>query len=122
MLDNINKQVLEKILFHCQLISGYVKKHDYSYEEFLSDYEFFDAVSMREMQIGEVSKNLSDDFRNETLDKIPWNQIKGMRNLYAHHYDDMDISDIWDTAINDIPILQKFCEETLKSDGDTPIV
>jgi uncharacterized protein with HEPN domain len=114
MQDNINRQVLEKILFHCRLISGYLKKHNNSYEEFLSDCEFFDAVSMREMQIGEVSKNLSDDFRNETLDKIPWYEIKGMRNLYAHHYDDMKISDIWNTAVNDIPILETFCETYLK--------
>jgi uncharacterized protein with HEPN domain len=122
MLDEINRQVLEKILFHCQLISGYMEKHDYSYEEFVSNYEFFDAVSMREMQIGEVSKKLSDDFRNDTLKQIPWVQIKGMRNLYAHHYSDMNKADIWSTAINDIPILQSFCEETLKSDGDAPLV
>jgi uncharacterized protein with HEPN domain len=114
MQDNVNKQVLEKILFHCRLISDYLKKHNYKYEEFLTDYEFFDAVSMREMQIGEVSKNLSEDFRNETSDKIPWHEIKGMRNLYAHHYDDMKIEDIWDTAVNDIPILQTFCENYLQ--------
>jgi uncharacterized protein with HEPN domain len=73
---------------------------------------------MREMQIGEVSKKLSESFRNETKDTVPWQQIRGMRNLYAHHYEDMKIKDIWNTAINDIPRLQAFCEEYLKDKID----
>jgi uncharacterized protein with HEPN domain len=37
-----------------------------------------------------------------------------MRNLYAHHYEEMKIRDIWNTAVNDIPLLQAFCEKYLE--------
>ncbi len=39
--------------------------------------------------------------------------MKGMRNLVAHNYGSMDRRVIWETAVTDIPVLKKFCEEQL---------
>jgi uncharacterized protein with HEPN domain len=36
------------------------------------------------LQIGELAKNLSDEFR-ETNNDIPWKAIMGMRDIFAHH-------------------------------------
>ena len=42
--------------------------------------------------------------------EIPWNSIVGMRNRFAHGYNIMDDSKIWETVIVDIPILKEYCE------------
>ena len=63
-------------------------------------------------QIGELAKHLSDDFINAHPD-IPWRQIKGMRDWFAHQYLDMDAAVIWTVAKEDLPPLRAFCEEWL---------
>ena len=37
-----------------------------------------------------------------------WNAIRGMRNRFAHGYGKMDLSKIFYTAIEDIPIIKDF--------------
>lgn len=44
---------------------------------------------------------------------MPWNQLKGMRNMFAHSYGKMDHAVIWETAISDVPALLAFCIEEL---------
>jgi uncharacterized protein with HEPN domain len=66
------------------------------------------------MQIGENVNHLSEEFTDATKDEIPWKKIVRMRNIYAHEYDNADTEIIWNVAINDVPVLQKFCEEYLK--------
>ncbi len=38
---------------------------------------------------------------------IPWRQIKGMRNIYAHDYDIIDNDIIWETITKEIPELKE---------------
>ena len=55
--------------------------------------------------IGEASNHISD----ETKDKYPdikWHQLRGMRNFMSHEYFGVRLLTIWDTAINDIPLLK----------------
>lgn len=66
------------------------------------------------MQIGELVKHISDKFRNNTNGQIPWKDIAGMSDYFAHGYYSMNISEIWGTAKNNIPHLKKFCEEQLE--------
>jgi uncharacterized protein with HEPN domain len=61
------------------------------------------------MQIGELSAGLSTAFKAKTREQMPWGLIKGMRNHFAHGYATMDKSDIWETAIEDIPHFLQFC-------------
>jgi len=65
------------------------------------------------MQIGELSIKLSDDFKEYSREKVAWDLIKGMRNLFVHVYATMDKDIIWETAKKDIPALLIFCEDTL---------
>jgi uncharacterized protein with HEPN domain len=116
MGSNKDLQRIRKIIIHCQKATDLVNRCK-EYETFKTDDAFYSSISMRLMQIGEHARGLSDDFLNETKDIIPWQQIKGMRNLFAHEYDDMLPKKIWVTAINDIPILQQFCENYLKENN-----
>jgi uncharacterized protein with HEPN domain len=72
------------------------------------------------MQIGELSSTLSNEFKDATRTQMPWGLIKGMRNHLVHSYVTMDRSDIWETAMKDIPNLNNFCEKLVeKSEPQT---
>lgn len=70
------------------------------------------------LQIGELANGLSAEFREETKEQMPWGMIRGMRNWLAHAYAEMDESVIWETAVNDIPALLRFCETALEQDKE----
>jgi uncharacterized protein with HEPN domain len=115
MPDNKDSRCLTKIIFYCKEITKCVTGINYDVESFKSGQEKY-SVSFLIQQIGELTKLLSDDFVNKTNDVIPWRQVRAMRNMFAHTYEKMSAERIFDTAINDIPVLQSFCEETLKSE------
>lgn len=81
----------------------------------MSDVVIRNAISMAEFQIGELTGHLSDDFKEQTKEEIPWKKIRGMRNIFAHDYISMDAKQIWKVAVEDIPVLRKFCEAQLKA-------
>ena len=58
--------------------------------------------------VTENINKLSNGFVSETNSFIPWTQIKGMRNKFAHGYGKMDFEKIYNTAIVDISKLHKF--------------
>jgi uncharacterized protein with HEPN domain len=108
----MNKGDLDRIRHihkYCEDIAKTIERFGNSIEAFLSDIDFYNSLSMSIMQIGELSIGLSEQFKEETKAEIPWVQIKGMRNHFAHGYTVMEKSDVWETALNDIPTLQAFC-------------
>ena len=110
-----DKSIIAHILKYCKRIDECFSRFGNSYEIFLSDDIFRDAVSMAELQIGELSGHLSYDFKERTKEEIPWNEVRGMRNHFAHDYINMDIEKIWNVATEYIHILRKFCEAQLKA-------
>ena len=65
------------------------------------------------MQIGELSGGLSENYRKATSNRVQWGPMKGMRNMVAHSYGNMNREIIWETASVDIPALKGFCLEQL---------
>lgn len=55
--------------------------------------------------IGEASNHISEAIKSK-YSEIEWNEMRGMRNFITHEYFGVDLSNIWDTAINDIPRLK----------------
>lgn len=57
-----------------------------------------DATCMLLIAIGESLKNLDKVTQGlllPTYPSVPWKSIKGMRDIIAHHYFDVDASQIW---------------------------
>ena len=83
-------------------------------EKFYSDdgFVYRNSVTMPILQIGELSKNLSDEFRNENA-TIPWKSIAGMRDVFAHHYGSIDYDIVWETAVKEIPELKKYLQSLI---------
>jgi uncharacterized protein with HEPN domain len=114
----VKAQVLTKLLKYCNRVAEFLSSTDGTFESFEQDTKTNFSVSFAIQQIGELTKYLSPEFIVETRDRVPWNNFKDMRNMYAHEYERMFPKDIWDTAINDTPILKAFCEEYLKENPD----
>jgi len=75
------------------------------------------AVVMSILNIGELTKHLSDEFKAENSE-IPWKQITGMRDIAAHGYSEMDDDIIWDVVTHSIPELQAFIVNQLSDTND----
>lgn len=63
-----------------------------------------DSVMFRLIQISENSEKLTAVFKAEH-NEIPWRAIKGLRNRIVHEYGNVDLSVIYNTVKNDLPLL-----------------
>lgn len=61
---------------------------------------------MTVINIGELTKNVSQDTRAE-FSHIPWKDISGMRDLAAHKYQTLRMEDVYQTAKYDFPELRE---------------
>lgn len=82
---------------------------DVGYEDFMENHLIQDGVIRQVEIIGEATKQLSDEIR-EKYPHIPWKDIVGMRDKLIHGYFGVDIDAVWDTAIDDIPLLKSEIE------------
>ena len=75
---------------------------------FLADSKTQDAVIMKLLVIGELAAQLLDEHAElvSRYPKVPWHQMKGMRNRMAHGYFELDLDVVWDTAQIAIPVLE----------------
>lgn len=113
-----DRQRLTRILEYCEDINAAISRFKADFEVFQQDLAYQHSVAFCILQIGELVGSLSDEYRRATMESIPWNQIKGMRNIVVHDYGDIDLEVVWDTAINGVPTLKEFCEEQLSSISD----
>ena len=107
-------QRIEHIKDYCAEIEATIERYGRSFDIFSTDMDYQKSVSFSILQIGELSSKLSESFRDETSEEVPWTAIKGMRNFFAHNYGSMSREIIWKTANEDIPLLMAFCDKVLK--------
>jgi len=73
-----------------------------SYDQFSQTRLVQDGVIRQLEIIGEASRNLSDDFRDQHSE-LPWLQIIGLRNRLIHAYFEINLGIVWDIVQNDLP-------------------
>ena len=61
---------------------------------------------MTVINIGELVKSLSDDFRKQHTD-IPWKEIAGFRDIAAHKYQTLRMDDVFETVHSEFPPLRQ---------------
>ena len=105
-LSRKDEQIIKHLIDYCKEVNLAIATFKADKSLFIKDPVFRNACSMPIMQIGELAKNLSEEFQNSNQ-HIPWQAIKGMRNLFAHDYHSMDSEMIWETATVSIPDLSK---------------
>ena len=78
-----------------------------TYERFCEDRMMHSAVERRLEILGEAASRVSEGFQL-SHPEIPWKEIKGIRLVLAHRYGEVNLHELWQTAIKDLPeLLQK---------------
>jgi uncharacterized protein with HEPN domain len=75
-------------------------------QSFLTTKMIQDAVIRNLEIIGEATKNLSPEFRQQNP-QIPWRQMAGLRDVLIHDYLRIDLEEIWLIVKNDLPALKQ---------------
>ena len=88
-----------------------------SLEEFMDDEILKRAIGMTVINIGELFKNLTDDFRT-TYNSIPWKEISGFRDIAAHKYKTLDMKIVYNTVKFDIVELKQNIEDILNNSNN----
>ena len=110
-----DSMILEKIQSYCKEIAEtheYFQNDKTLFYDQNSGFVYRNSITMPILQIGELAKNLSDEFRQEH-DNIQWKSIAGMRDIFAHHYGFIDYDMVWSTSRDDIEELNSFCNDVL---------
>jgi uncharacterized protein with HEPN domain len=119
-IDQIGR--LRDILEAARLIGAYVK--DTTEADFRTRIEKQDAVIRRLEIIGEATAHLNEATR-QAIPELPFRKMRGMRNIVAHDYANVDLKIVWDVANVHVPevcvVLEKFfAAPPTGSCGETP--
>nr|WP_288610277.1 HepT-like ribonuclease domain-containing protein [uncultured Victivallis sp.] len=81
--------------------------------EFICNQDKKDIVFANFAMIGEAAARISDDLRKAHPD-VSWKRSIAMRNVLVHNYMAVDYSIVWDTAMDDLPVLKKQIQKILE--------
>ncbi|PYI95484.1 MAG: hypothetical protein DME98_16310 [Verrucomicrobia bacterium] len=91
---------LRDILEAARLIARYVANT--SENAFLGDTQKQDAVIRRLEIIGEATAHLNENTRRE-VPALPFRKMRGMRNIVAHEYANVNLKIVWEVATVHVP-------------------
>lgn len=104
------KKIIEETAIAVQML-GETELNDFMENELLKR-----AISMTVINIGELVKNLTQDFR-EANNSIAWKDIAGFRDIAAHKYKTLDMKLVYNSVKIDIPELECNIKEILSSEA-----
>jgi uncharacterized protein with HEPN domain len=81
-------------------------------EEFFSNFMIQDAVVRNLEIIGEASRNIPQDIK-DNLPTIPWRDINAMRNKLIHEYFRVDTETVWNVVQLDLNDLKNHANTIL---------
>ena len=103
-MNGRDRQICEKILSEIGVARDLLR--GISEEDFLRDERTVRAVCMTLINIGELVKNLTSEWKDAHRE-IPWRAIAGMRDITAHKYQTLRKEDVYRTCAEDIPEFEK---------------
>lgn len=93
---------LEHIVERCERVAKSIAS---GRDNFYGSEEKQDAVIRNIEVIGEAAKRISASTR-QTIVSIDWRAICGMRDVLIHNYVGVDLEEVWNVALNDLPKLE----------------
>lgn len=91
---------LRDILNAARLIAFYVQ--GCTDVDFRTNTEKQDAIIRRIEIIGEASAHLTEETR-QAIPDLPYRRMRGMRNIVAHDYANVDLKIVWEVATEHVP-------------------
>lgn len=85
-------------------------------DEFDADENLRLALAHLLQTIGEAARLVSSEFRGRHR-QIPWSAIVGMRHKVVHDYLNVDYDVVWETVVDDLPLLIEGLRQIIGSDG-----
>jgi uncharacterized protein with HEPN domain len=107
MLDESQSALLADILDSARSIQTYLA--GVTREQFMANPEKQDAVLRRLEVIGEAASRLTPQTQ-ALFPNLPFRAMRGMRNIIAHDYGDVDLDRVWKTASTDLDDLMTTLE------------
>lgn len=107
------KIALQKICSEIDLALKFIG--DKKLEEFLADELVKHAVGMTVINIGELTKHLSMEFR-QNYPEISWKKAEAFRDVVAHKYETLNMFDVYDTVTNDFSKMKLQIEKILENE------
>jgi uncharacterized protein with HEPN domain len=104
-----DRETLVRIIDCLDAIDDYV---DRAGERWHDDGMAMDAIAKRIEEIGEVAKRLSTQALS-AMPGVDWRGVKGIREVIAHDYDDIEVDLVADVVSNDLPGLRRVVADAL---------
>ena len=82
------------------------------YEAFARDDKTIFAVVRALEIIGEASKKVSDELK-EQYSSLPWREMAGMRDKLVHDYFGVNVEVVWKSVAEDLPALKSQVQQML---------
>lgn len=108
--------IIQKIIGYINDIELYIG--EICAKDFFEDKKTITACAFSVSQIGELVKEITDGTM-EKYKTIPWNSIKGMRNRIVHDYENVDLSVLWGTITESLPILKDNLKEIILNESNS---
>ena len=84
----------------------------YTLDTLVADKRTYYSVIKNVEIVGEAAYMLTKAFK-EAHTETPWKIVQGMRHVLVHDYATIDTKELYNTAVNDIPVLRKQIEKYL---------
>lgn len=111
MTERTIRDYLQDILDTIESCEHFIEGMDF--DEFVSDEKTNFAVRHALEIIGEATKHVPDEIREE-YPSVPWRKIAGTSDVMIHAYFGVDLNVIWNTANERLPELKTDIEKILK--------
>ena len=108
-----DEQILKKIYLYCKEIKTSVSIIQYDDFMMPEKYERRNSCSFALLQIGELTKKLSEDLKMQYGD-VKWKNWSGVRNTIAHNYEGFDMKRAWNLCIKHSPVLAEAVKNILQ--------
>ena len=108
---------LRDILEASRLIASYVR--DTLEADFRTNTQKQDAVIRRIEVIGEAAVHLSEETRR-AIPELPFRKMRGMRNIVAHDYANVDLNIVWQVATIHVPEVSAVVEKFFSAQKQYP--
>ena len=108
-----DKIILQKIIL--EINKGINFLGTATLEDFLNNEMMKYAVAMVAINIGELVKGLTAEFRLAN-NQVAWKSVAGFRDIVAHRYETLRMEEVYDTVKNEFPEIKAQIEKILESE------